>query len=108
MATSNKDLISKTLSERMLACVEEYESIKNKTSTRFKTVKEFCEYHKFSHQNFMKIYNRYKQNPKPESLIPQKRGPKYKTRRTDLRIEEKVEELVTKPINELGYRHTVL
>lgn len=93
MATSNKDLISKTLSERMLACVEEYESIKNKTSTRFKTVKEFCEYHKFSHQNFMKIYNRYKQNPKPESLIPQKRGPKYKTIRTDLRIEEKVEEL---------------
>lgn len=93
MATSNKDLISKTLSERMFACVEEYESIKNKTSTRFKTVKEFCEYHKFSHQNFMKIYNRYKQNPKPESLIPQKRGPKYKTRRTDLRIEEKVEEL---------------
>lgn len=41
----------------------------------------------------MKIYNRYKQNPVPESLIPQKRGSKYKTRRTELKIEEKVIEL---------------
>ena len=71
MATSGKNLISRTLANKMLRCIEEYEAIKNKTSKQFKTVKEFCEYHKFSHQNFMKIYNRYKQNPVPDSLVPQ-------------------------------------
>lgn len=93
MATSNKDLISKTLADRMKACIDEYEAIKAKKSTRFRTVKEFCEYNKFSHQNFMKIYHRYKENPTQDSLIPQKRGPKYSTRKTDPEIERRVLEL---------------
>lgn len=93
MATSNKDLISKTLAQRMMTCIEEYEAIKTKTSTRFKTVKEFCEFHKFSHQNFMKIYHRYKQNPVSESLLPQKRGPRFNTRKTDPEIEKRIIEL---------------
>ena len=90
MSTSNKGLISKTLAKKMMSCIIEYEKIKNKESEIFKTVKEFCLYHKFSHQNFMKIYHRYKENPVESSVVPQKRGPKYKTRRTDLSIEEKV------------------
>jgi transposase InsO family protein len=90
MLTSNKTLISKTLINRMMCCIVEYERIKNKESKIFKTVKEFCLYYKFSHQNFMKIYHRYKANPVESMLIPQKRGPKFKTRRTDLSIEEKI------------------
>jgi hypothetical protein len=90
MSTSNKDLISKTLAYRMMNCINEYEKIKNKTSDKYKTVKEFCFHKGFSHQNFMKIYHRYKANPDESMLVPQKRGPKYKTRRTDLSIEEKV------------------
>lgn len=84
---TNKRLISQTLAKRMLSCIEEYELIKSKESKTFTTVKEFCQYHKFSHQNFMKIYHRYKQNPEESSLIPQKRGPKYKVRRVDLETE---------------------
>ena len=57
MSTSNKELISKTLANKMLNCIVEYEKIKNKESKIFKTVKEFCIHHKFSHQNFMKIYH---------------------------------------------------
>lgn len=91
--TSNKNLISRTLAARMMCCITEYEAIKNKTSTKFKTVKEFCEFYKFSHQNFMKIYHRHKANPCVESLLPQKRGPKYKIRRTDLEIVNDVIEL---------------
>jgi hypothetical protein len=87
---TNKRLISETLARRMMSCIEEYELIKSKQSVHFKTVKSFCVYHKFSHQNFMKIYHRYKQNPVEQSLIPQKRGPKFTTRRFDLDIEEKV------------------
>lgn len=93
MTTSNKDLISKTLASRMIACIEEYEAIKRKESKLFKTVKQFCEFNKFSHQNFMKIYHRYKQNPCEYSLLPQKRGPKFKIRRTDLKVEQLVIEL---------------
>ena len=88
--TSNKNLISKTLARRMMRCIKEYEEIKGKRSKQFKRVKDFCEFHKFSHQNFMKIYHRYKANPQIESLVPQKRGPKYQVRRIDIKIEEKI------------------
>jgi len=90
MSTSNKDLISKTLASRMMLCINEYEKVKNKTNTKFKTVKEFCFHYGFSHQNFMKVYHRYKANPVESMLVPQKRGPKYKSRRTDLSIEKRV------------------
>jgi len=88
--TTNKKLISHTLARRMMSCIEEYERIKNKESHLFKTVKSFCEYHRFSHQNFMKIYHRYKANPDEMSLIPQKRGPRFKIRRTDLEVEHEI------------------
>ena len=93
MSTSNKDLISRTLAARMMACIAEYELIKRKESKLFKTVKQFCEFYKFSHQNFMKIYHRYKQNPNEYSLLPQKRGPKYQKRRTDIKVENMIIEL---------------
>jgi Transposase and inactivated derivatives len=87
---TNVNLISATLAKRMQSCIEEYELIKAKKSERFKTVKSFCAYHKFSHQNFMKIYHRYKAQPEQSSLIPQKRGPRFRTRRIDLTIEEQI------------------
>jgi hypothetical protein len=87
---TNKKLISQTLARHMMSCIGEYEQVKNNLSPNFKTVKSFCKYHKFSHQNFMKIYHRYKQKPEEQSLIPQKRGPKFKTRRLDLEIEDKI------------------
>lgn len=90
MATSNKNLISQTLAKRMLTCIAEYEAIKQKKSTQFKYVKDFCKFYQFSHQNFMKIYHRYKQNPIQESLLPQKRGAKYCKRRTDLNVEKEI------------------
>ena len=87
---TNVNLISSTLAKRMKLCIEEYELIKAKKSERFKTVKSFCLYHKFSHQNFMKIYHRYKQQPELLSLLPQKRGPRFKTRRIELSLEEEI------------------
>jgi hypothetical protein len=38
----------------------------------------------------MKIYHRYKANPCEDSLIPQKRGPKFKTRRIDINVENEI------------------
>ena len=108
MTTSNKDLISRTLAKRMMSCIDEYRAIKNKTSTKFKTVSEFCKYHQFSHQNFMKILHRYEQNPSEYSLVPQKRGPKFKTRRTDIKIEEQIIELRKKGNNRYEIRNILI
>jgi hypothetical protein len=38
----------------------------------------------------MKIYRRYRQDPSPDSPVPQRRGPKYCTHRTDLQTEERI------------------
>lgn len=108
MTTSNKDLISRTLAKRMMSCIDEYRAIKNKTSTKFKTVSEFCKYHQFSHQNFMKILHRYEQNPSEYSLVPQKRGPKFKTRRTDIKTEEQIVELRKKGNNRYEIRNILI
>ena len=93
MAISNKKQISNTLIRKMLSCIKEYEAIKTKTSIQFRTVKSFCEHHKFSHQNFMKIYHRYKDTQDELMLLPQKRGPRYQIRRIDLSVEERILDL---------------
>ena len=41
----------------------------------------------------MKVYHRYKANPVTESLLPQKRGPKFKIHRTAPEIENDIVEL---------------
>jgi hypothetical protein len=73
----------------MQGCIGEYKRIKRRENTAFKTVKDFCLYHGFSHQNFMKIYRRHRQDPSPGSPVPQRRGPKYRTRRAGLQTEER-------------------
>jgi transposase InsO family protein len=90
---TENSLIHSTLARTMLACVHEYELIKSKRSPRFRTVGEFCRHHGFSRQNFLKIYWRWQQDPRELSLLPRKRGPKYKTRRPDLALDGEIREL---------------
>lgn len=80
--------------------IKEYELIKNKQHTRFKFVQEFYDFCGIKRQHFIKYYNRYKDSYyynnagiicyKEDLLLPQKRGPKYKTRRTLPFLENKV------------------
>jgi hypothetical protein len=57
-------------------------------------VQSWCRARKIDRRNFLKYYNRYKESRcDVTSLQPQKRGPRYKTRRTDLHIESQVKEL---------------
>jgi len=78
---TNKKIISETLARHMQSCIAEYELIKSGQSQHFKTVKSFCQYHGFSHQNFMKIYHRHKQNPVTQSLSAAKtRSEVWKTK----------------------------
>lgn len=70
--------------------IQEYELTKNKRHPHFRFVNDFYKHHATCRQNFLKYYNRFKVNRKDCQLMPQKRGPKWKTRRPLPLIEQKV------------------
>jgi len=70
--------------------IGEYELVKDKEHPKYRFVKEFYEANGTDRRTFIKYYNRYKQSGKPSSLLPQKRGPKWKSRRPLVFIEQKV------------------
>ena len=79
---------------RYVKFIQEYELIKQKLHPEFAQVQQWCKARKIDKRNFLKYYNRYRQSAcDVTSLQPQKRGPRYKTRRTDLHIESQVKEL---------------
>jgi transposase InsO family protein len=65
------------MTSKWLLVVKEYELIKQKQSTNFKTVEQLCEVFKVHRRDIRKYYERWVKNGKTdESLLPQKRGPK--------------------------------
>ena len=79
--------------KRMKHLVSEYEQIKNKHHPKFRFVSDFYKYNGIKKQNFIKYYNRYKQYPQDNSLLPRKPGPCYKSRRPSVFIEQQVLEI---------------
>lgn len=73
--------------------IKEYELVKAGKHPMYRYVKDFCSAHHTDRRSFLKYYNRYKQSGREEDLLPQKRGPKWHTRRTLPHIEQKVVEL---------------
>ena len=70
--------------------IQEYEQVKAGHHPIFKFVKDFYAFHGTCPQTFLKYYGRYQQSGDPLSLLPQKRGPKWKSRRTCPEIEAQV------------------
>ncbi|MDR2690852.1 MAG: hypothetical protein LBB73_00890 [Dysgonamonadaceae bacterium] len=87
---TNSTLLSQIPARRMQGCIGEYERIRRRESTAFKTVRDFCICHRFSRRNFMKIYRRCRQDPSPGSPVPQRCGPKYRTHRVGLQTGERI------------------
>lgn len=73
--------------------IHEYELIKAKKHGQFRFVQDFYKAHDTDRRSFLKYYNRFKQSGNDLDLLPQKRGPRYKTRRPVRFIENKVIEL---------------
>jgi hypothetical protein len=71
----------------------EYELIKSKKHPEFLYVKDWAAARKVDKKNFLKYYGRYRQSGKSWDLVPQKRGPKFKSRRPCEELERKVIEL---------------
>lgn len=68
--------------------IDDYERVKRKEHPRFRTAKAFYAAHGTCAQTFLKYYNRYRTTGGQESsLLPGKRGPRYRTRRCSTEIE---------------------
>lgn len=73
--------------------ISEYELVKTHRHPHFRWTKDFYAHHHTCAQSFLKYYNRFKQSGQAMDLVPQKRGPRYRTRRPLPFIEEKVRQL---------------
>ena len=67
--------------------IGEYEDVKAGRCSRFRRVGEFYRHHGTCSQTFRKYYNRYLQGGTDEDLLPRRRGPKWRTRRTPEAVE---------------------
>ena len=91
MRINTEDLtLQRNYIEKYRFLIREYEQVKNKAHPIYTKAKDFYKAHDTCAKSFLKYYNRYKQAGKEIDLIPQKRGPRYKTRRPVGFIENKV------------------
>lgn len=96
---SNDRTVERSYIQKWRFLIREYELVKAKKHVRFRFVQDFYKFHGTNRQTFAKYYNRYRQTCADEALLPLKRGPKWKSRRTLPLIEEKVLEQRRKGIN---------
>jgi hypothetical protein len=88
---SRDETLKKNYIQKYHFLVGDYELVKSGKHGKFRSVGEFYAAHGTCRQTFLKYYARYKQSGgNLESLVPQKRGPRFKTRRTPTQIEEMV------------------
>ena len=90
---SNDRTIERNYVQKWRFVVREYEQVKAKRHPKFRFVQDFYRAHGVNRQTFAKYYNRYRQSGAGDALLPRKRGPRWKSRRTIPFIEEKVLEL---------------
>lgn len=71
--------------------LEEYEKVKAKKSSHFRKVKDLFDAHQVARKEFYKHYHQWiKADRNFDAILPQKRGPKYVTRRTLKPIERNI------------------
>ncbi len=88
---SRDETLKKNYIQKYCYLIKEYELVKEGNHPRFTLVGDFYKAHGTCAQTFLKYYGRYRQSGCDVSqLLPGKRGPKYKSRRTDPAIEAMV------------------
>ena len=94
MRINTRDLtLKRNYLQKYRFLIKEYEAVKAGKHPSFRYVKDFYAAHHTDRRSFLKYYNRYKQSGSEEDLLPRKRGPKWRSRRTLPFIEQKVVEL---------------
>ena len=87
---SQDQTLKKNSIQKYQFLIGEYEQVKAKRHPRFRYVKDFYEHHGTCAQTFLKYYGRYRQSGDEGSLLPGKRGPKWRTRRPSPAVEKEV------------------
>ena len=106
MRNENKDeTLVRNYIEQYQFIIKEYELIKEKKHPQFRYLEELYKAHNICRSSFHKYYHRFKQSGNKKDLLPQNRGPKYKTRRPLAFIENKVLELRNKGNNRYEIHH---
>ena len=91
MRINTQDLtLARNYIQKYQFLIDEYELVKAKKHPKYRYVYEFHKAHDTDRRSFLKYYNRYKQSGNKNDLLPQKRGPKWKSRRFIPFIENKV------------------
>ena len=73
--------IARNLVKKWQFLIKEYELVKANQHPQYRFVSDFYKAHDTNRQTFLKYFHRYKAEGTSASLMPQKRGPKWKTRR---------------------------
>lgn len=100
MRINTQDLtLKKNYLQKYRFLIDQYELVKQKKHPTYRYVQDFYKAHDTDRRSFLKYYNRFKQSGNELDLLPQKRGPRWKTRRFLPYIENKVIELRQKGNN---------
>lgn len=95
----NDQTIVRNYIQKYRFLISEYELVKSKKHPKFRFVQDFYKAHDTDRASFLKYYNRFKQSGNESDLLPARRGPKWKSRRTIPFIENKVINLREKSLN---------
>lgn len=87
--------------------IAEYELVKANRHPKFRFAWEFYKFHDTDRRSFRKYYNRWLQSGKEDDLLPQKRGPKWKSRRFCPEVEEEVKGLRLKGMSRFEICHVL-
>ncbi len=96
---SNDLTVERNYIQKWRFLIDEYEQVKAKKHPHFRFLEDFYRFHGTNRQTFAKYYNRYRLTGADDSLLPLKRGPRWKSRRTPAFIEQLVLEQRRKGIN---------
>jgi transposase InsO family protein len=88
--TTNDKTLEINYVKKFRFLIKEYLLVKEKKHPKFRFVADFYKFHNTNRQTFLKYYNRFAFGNTDYDLLPQKRGPKWKSRRPLPYIENKV------------------
>jgi len=104
---SQDETLKRNYLQKYRFLIREYEEVKAGRHPQFRFVKDFYAFHDTDRRSFRKYYNRYLQSGREEDLLPQKRGPKWKTRRPLPYIENQVKALREQGLNRYEITHVL-
>lgn len=88
--TTSDKTIERNYIQKWQFLIKEYEDTKAGKHPRYRFVNDFYKHNNVSRQTFCKYYNRHLEQGTEEAFIPQKRGPRWKSRRPDIDVESAV------------------